>query len=688
MAYNFTLNDSGPVIDAIRGSKVSGLFVEFLQQGGPKPHVVFRLVLRPGAVVDGAEWLGCRLAMDSLAGIEGVFYITPLRYANTSNAAHASFEFELKTDTWTVNNYISAIRQSILMGAATSCTSQAFIIFHRWGVVNWNVRRIDRGAFDGTNLRVDQGRTGFHEIIGYNYRDSGGRLTLVDSLPLARGSFLDQNFRRILTYQPDNRHSYSLPYNPPTPQRGDLSYNTDSTMSTYGVASPYSTTPPYSTTLYTTTSLSSTTSYTATSSYSPTPYNVTYSTAAYSSVGSTPYPAESSVVAGSNIGSESSARIGEWSQWSWTEAYNCETRSRTNPVKDGVCPSPRSGESRPPYRWPVVISFQDWKFPSVLPEIWTRCAGIQCAVSNTAPQSTLTAAVHQRDVTCRVTAFESGTEVAHLIPEHERRWFLSNSMTMWNTDLTLNPDNLLRDLSNVVLLRSDMHTAFDQRKFVFFPKDPQGFVLHMLEPTSDIGQLYHNTRLNIPQCSLEFLFARFAWSIFPSLSGFLSRPAKSRLVVRVEADTGRRVEEEVRDPIVLVKKATASCSNSPIKRSRVAADLVEEDGGDGEYKLKRLRPYEATSGDSSFDSSLQTLGDGEVDHRPFHIQSKNKDVTNLYPEYVYIRELREKTLAEQRPAGYVLPAYDKRRSATEELQLMGVEILENFDGDSLCDKVA
>jgi hypothetical protein len=85
-------------------------------------------------------------------------------------------------------------------------------------------------------------------------------------------------------------------------------------------------------------------------------------------------------------------------------------------------------------------------------------------MSSIAPQSNLTAAVRQRDITCRVTAFESGTEVAHLIPEHERQWFLSNSMDVWNTDLTLDPENLLRDLSNAVLLRSDIHTAFDQRK--------------------------------------------------------------------------------------------------------------------------------------------------------------------------------------------------------------------------------
>lgn len=75
MSHDFTLNDSGPVIDAVRGSEVSRLFVEFLQQGGPQPHVVFRLVLRSGTVADGREWLSCCLAMDSLGGLEGIFNI-------------------------------------------------------------------------------------------------------------------------------------------------------------------------------------------------------------------------------------------------------------------------------------------------------------------------------------------------------------------------------------------------------------------------------------------------------------------------------------------------------------------------------------------------------------------------------------------------------------------------------------
>lgn len=355
-------------------------------------------------------------------------------------------------------------------------------------------------------------------------------------------------------------------------------------------------------------------------------------------------------------------------------------------------------EYRPPYRWPVVATFQDWTFPRNLPEIWTRCARVQSAVSNTAPQSNSTSAIRQRDVTCRITAFESGTEVAHLIPEHERQWFLSNSMTEWNSDLTLDPDNLLRDLGNAVLLRSDMHTAFDQRKFVFFPKDPEGFVLHMLEPTSDIGQLYHNTRLNIPQCSLEFLFARFAWSIFPSLSGFLSRPSRSRLVLRLKADTGERVIEEVTNAVVLGRKATASRSNSPTKRSRLAADL--DNNEDVEYFSKRQRICEATSTGSSFNSTLPTLeDDDEVEHLqrpPFvhttkcarsmsHLDSEK--ITGLHEESGYIQELRQEALAQQRPAGYNpqrLP-YDKHRPAKEELELMGVEIVPSLDDDDFPD---
>lgn len=60
-------------------------------------------------------------------------------------------------------------------------------------------------------------------------------------------------------------------------------------------------------------------------------------------------------------------------------------------------------------------------------------------------------------------------------------------MAIWNTDLTLDPDNLLNDLSNVILLRSDLHAAFNDRKFVLYLKADNGYVIYMLKPTPDIG---------------------------------------------------------------------------------------------------------------------------------------------------------------------------------------------------------
>jgi hypothetical protein len=253
-------------------------------------------------------------------------------------------------------------------------------------------------------------------------------------------------------------------------------------------------------------------------------------------------------------------------------------------------------------------------------------------------------------------------------------------MARWNNDLTLDSENLLRDLSNAVLLRSDIHNAFDQRRFVFFPKVPGGFVVHMLEPTIDLGQLYHNTRVNIPYCSIQFLFARFAWSLFPSLSAFLSRPARTRLVIRLKPD-GERVVEEVLNPLVLARKSAASRSNSPTKRSRIAADI----GNELYTSQERGCVPEPARGRSLLRSTPPTLqGDSESDA---HTQKESNFLQGTVPvgisttEDARIQKLKRDALALQRPVQYPAkrPKYDRHRPAREELELMGVEIMDELD---------
>ena len=105
-------------------------------------------------------------------------------------------------------------------------STQFFIILHRWGVVGWHIYNIDKGSFNSKNLDIARGRTGFHQIIGYNYTTkSTSKSTVVENLPLARGTFSSQNFRRTVIYAYD-KHRYQLPYHPAALQSGDDGFDT------------------------------------------------------------------------------------------------------------------------------------------------------------------------------------------------------------------------------------------------------------------------------------------------------------------------------------------------------------------------------------------------------------------------------------------------------------------------------
>lgn len=74
---------------------------------------------------------------------------------------------------------------------------------------------------------------------------------------------------------------------------------------------------------------------------------------------------------------------------------------------------------------------------------------------------------------------------------------MANSMFSYNRSLTYSID----DTGNAMLLRADLHVAFDKPRFVFVPK-PSGdngvmrLVLHLLEPSAELEHLYHNRELH------------------------------------------------------------------------------------------------------------------------------------------------------------------------------------------------
>lgn len=69
---------------------------------------------------------------------------------------------------------------------------------------------------------------------------------------------------------------------------------------------------------------------------------------------------------------------------------------------------------------------------------------------------------------------------------------------------------------NALLLRSDVHTIFDQKRFAIIPKSST-LLVHIIAPGSllQLTNLYHNVLLQpLVSVAIQYLLAKFAWTIF------------------------------------------------------------------------------------------------------------------------------------------------------------------------------
>lgn len=187
--------------------------------------------------------------------------------------------------------------------------------------------------------------------------------------------------------------------------------------------------------------------------------------------------------------------------------------------------------------YPIVPSFREWRFPhDRLPAHWAQLSSSSNTTSNTTfTPSNLTAALTVRDGCCRITGHKEELQVAHLVPQVELDWWQANDMARYNNG----PGYSLDDTANVMLLRADLHIAFDKPRFVFVPKpsDDRGIrlVFHLLGSSDEYEHYHHNRELHESKVSADLLFARFAWTLFPLLGAFLSCREDRRLTLRVAA---------------------------------------------------------------------------------------------------------------------------------------------------------
>ncbi|KAG4427741.1 hypothetical protein IFR05_016779 [Cadophora sp. M221] len=254
--------------------------------------------------------------------------------------------------------------------------------------------------------------------------------------------------------------------------------------------------------------------------------------------------------------------------------------------------------------YPIVPTFREWPFPhDRLPPSWTHTTPPELA-EQTFSISGLTTALIQRDVSCRITGHREGVQAAHICPQAEEDWYLRNGMPRYSNGNTASVDNP----ANALLLRADLHIAFDKPKFVFVPKpsidaEPRQFAVHLVEPSRELESLYHNRALQGLGVSLELLFARFAWTIFPWLAGFLKGKIQRCLQLSTRIDDA--TDDEIPPPFLasveqcenFLVKSLKSRNSSPKKRGRAEDDA--EEAKTVLYEEKQQRPQKRHRGSNS-----------------------------------------------------------------------------------------
>ncbi|KAI1157949.1 hypothetical protein F5B18DRAFT_643060 [Nemania serpens] len=224
-------------------------------------------------------------------------------------------------------------------------------------------------------------------------------------------------------------------------------------------------------------------------------------------------------------------------------------------------PVPRASE----YKYPIVPSFADWSFPhGRLPKEWEQPH---------APPTQQDAGLPIADQVanrCFLTDINIGLEKCHLIPQAQLEWFMRNGMYRYAQPSLVHK---IQDPANILLLLSNLHWAFDRLLFVIIPKpstvfsslaspststapsistapsastasltsdnkpQPYAFVTHVISATPearDLTDLYHNRSIQSKYFNTlkrEFLFARFAWALFPYLRDFVQNASLRELII-------------------------------------------------------------------------------------------------------------------------------------------------------------
>lgn len=136
----------------------------------------------------------------------------------------------------------------------------------------------------------------------------------------------------------------------------------------------------------------------------------------------------------------------------------------------------------------------------------------------------------------------------------------------WSVSQFYRDASHLDDKGDVIHLRADLRSLFNDNQFVFYPKTADAYVVHVIEDDPDLRTQYHNIHVpGLKEAQAPFLYARFAWAIFGLLE---SSPffASQREASHVDLLSGRTTIDPYREGKILGPQPMFRFRTSPDSR--------------------------------------------------------------------------------------------------------------------------
>ncbi|KAK1048868.1 hypothetical protein LTR74_017426 [Friedmanniomyces endolithicus] len=259
--------------------------------------------------------------------------------------------------------------------------------------------------------------------------------------------------------------------------------------------------------------------------------------------------------------------------------------------------------------YPVVPNFRAWPFPhGAVPPLWYLASRNDLSLPRTSdPVSSFVAGE-----SCRITKKFLACDHAHIIPASEKLWFTSNEMDQYG--------QLCGRTGEAAADAIDAHRLWDTYHFSIIPREDKAaaegaaWFTQMMNEGEELYEDWHFRKSqSLAGRSPEYLYARFAWNLFPKLHGFLQAGQQRWLTVRgSDGITVSRAYNPTECREFTVGQGRGR-SASPTKRARSAAGGNDELGASDDFyeheRLCKLYDADATPMTPSFDSAVADMHD-------------------------------------------------------------------------------